>query len=43
MKILKKRGYLNHEGEMVKHPLSDSIFQDHESLAMATSSSIAGR
>ncbi len=25
------------------HPLSDSIFQDHESLAMATSSSIVGR
>jgi hypothetical protein len=28
---------------MVNHPLSDSIFQDHESLAMATSSSIVGR
>ena len=25
------------------HPLSDSIFQDHESLVMATSSSIVGR
>ena len=27
----------------MNHPLSDSIFQDHESLAMATSSSIVGR
>jgi hypothetical protein len=43
MKLLKKLGYLNHEGEMVNHPLSDVLFRDHESLAMATSSSIAGR
>ena len=43
VKLLKKQGYLNHDGEMVNHPLSDSIFQDHESLAMATSSSIVGR
>jgi hypothetical protein len=28
---------------LTNHPLSDSIFQDHESLAMATSSSIVGR
>ena len=43
VKLLKKQGYIDHEGEMVNHPLSDSLFQDHESLAMATSSSIVGR
>jgi hypothetical protein len=43
VKLLKKQGYLNHEGEMVNHPVSDSLFRNHESLAMATSSSIAGR
>ena len=43
VKLLKKQGYLNHEGEMVNHPLSESLFRDHESLAMATSSSIVGR
>ena len=43
VKILKKNGYIDHEGEMVNHPFSDSLFQDHESLAMATSSSIVGR
>ena len=43
VKILKKQGYLNHEGEMVNHPLSDSIFRNHEALALATSSSIVGR
>jgi hypothetical protein len=42
-KLLKRQGYLNHEGEMVSHPVSDSLFRDHESLAMATSSSIVGR
>ena len=42
LKLLKKQGYLNHDGEMVNHPLSDSLFRDHESLAMATSSSIVG-
>ncbi len=43
LKLLKKHGYLNDEGEMVNHPLSDSLFRDHEFLAMATSSSIVGR
>jgi hypothetical protein len=42
LKLLKKHGYLNHDGEMVNHPLSDSLFRDHESLAMATFSSIVG-
>jgi hypothetical protein len=35
VKLLKKQGYLNHEGEMVNHPVSDSLFRNHESLAMA--------
>ncbi len=43
LKRLKKHGYLNHDGEMVNHPQSDGLFRDHESLAMATSSSIEGR
>ena len=43
LKHLKKQGYLGPEGEVVLHPLADSLFQDHESLAMATTSSIAGK
>ena len=39
LKLLKKHGYVNHDGEMVNHPQSDGLFRDHESLAMATSSS----
>ncbi len=43
LKLLKQHAYINQEGEMVNYPLSDSLFRDHESLAMATSSSIVGR
>ena len=42
MKRIKKQGCLNHEGEMVDHPLSYTLFTDHESCAVATSSSIGG-
>ena len=43
LKHLRKRGYLDEHGEMVNHPLADPLFTDHESIAMATASSIVGR
>ena len=43
VKHLKNRGYLNPDGELVAHPLADTLFKDHESLAMATASSIVGK
>ena len=43
MAYLKKLGLLDREGDVVLNPLADGIFADHESLALATSSSIAGK
>ena len=43
VKHLQKKKYLGPDGEVVAHPLADGLFHDHESLAMATASSIAGK
>lgn len=43
MRLLKKRGHLDQEGEVVENPMADELFAEHESVAMATQSSIAGR
>ncbi|MCX6117955.1 MAG: transposase [Proteobacteria bacterium] len=43
LKHLRRKGYLNKEGKVVDNPLADGLFTDHESLAQATVSSIAGK
>jgi hypothetical protein len=43
LKHLRRMGYLNREGDVVDNPLADGLFTDHESLAAATASSIAGK
>ena len=43
IKYLKKKNYLNQEGEIVEHPLLDPLFQDSESIHLATTHSIAGK
>lgn len=43
MRYLKKHGYLDQDGEILQNPEADSLFQDHQSLALATQSSIMGR
>jgi hypothetical protein len=39
----KKHGYLSEDGEVTDHPLADPLFQDHESLDLATRASLEGR
>ena len=43
MRYLKKKGYLDTDGQIVCHPEEDVLFNEHESLAMATRASITGR
>jgi hypothetical protein len=40
---LKKKGYLDKDGEIVVNPACDSLFQDNSSLLDATTSSISGK
>jgi hypothetical protein len=39
----KKHGYLSEDGDVKNHPLADPLFQDHESLDLATKASLDGR
>ena len=43
MDLCVRRGYLSKDGELVAHPELDPLFQDHDALALATTSSINGR
>ena len=43
MKYLKKKDYLDSEGEVVTNPQADELFSEHDALAAATGASIAGR
>ena len=43
MRYLRGKGYLDPDGDVVTNPQSDPLFADHESLAQAAASSIAGR
>lgn len=40
---LRRRGYLDRDGEVVENPMSDPLFQDHESLGLASHRSIESR
>jgi hypothetical protein len=40
---LRRKGYLDREGEVVENPMSDPLFQDHESLSLASHRSIQSR
>ena len=41
--LLKTKGYLNSQGELVENPLRDSLFTEYESINMATGASLLGR
>jgi len=43
MRHLKRKGYLDPEGEVVENPAIDELYGDHETLSMATTASIAGK
>ncbi|MFW7379323.1 MAG: transposase [Oligoflexus sp.] len=43
MHYLKKQGYLDKDGELVRNPLLDELFDTHEALSGATAASIAGK
>lgn len=43
MRHLTKQGYLDKQGEVVLNPTADDIFTEHQALAQATASSIAGK
>lgn len=40
---LRKKDYLDHDGEVVNNPMPDALFNDHQSLSQATVCSIAGK
>jgi hypothetical protein len=43
LKHLRRKGYLDKQGEVVEHPGIDSLFEKNEALAMATKASLEGR
>jgi len=43
MRYLKRKEYLDQEGEVVDNPTIDALYGDHETLIMATTASIAGK
>jgi hypothetical protein len=43
LRYLQKQGYLDKDGEVVINPLADELFQENESITLATHSSIAGK
>ena len=43
MSHLKRKGYLDKDGEVVLNPEADDIFAENDSLTQATASSIAGK
>jgi len=43
MRLLKKQGLLDKDGEVVQNPMVDELFQDCESLSLVTQNSIAGK
>jgi hypothetical protein len=43
MNHLKRKGYLDKDGEVVLNPEADDLFAEHDSLTQATASSIAGK
>jgi hypothetical protein len=43
MRLLKKQGLLDKDGEVVQNPAADALFKDSESLSLATQNSIAGK
>ena len=43
MRFLRKKGYLDQDGEVVQNPEADPLFRDHESLSLASQASISGR
>ena len=43
IEMLKKKGFLDQYGEMVENPLKDSLFEESESIHLATQASLSGR
>jgi len=43
LQYLKRKGYLNKDGEIVNHPMADELFSESGSLSAATTCSIAGK
>ena len=43
MAYLKRKGYLDKDGDIVSNPEADNIYKDYESINQATASSLAGR
>ena len=40
---LRRKGYLDQDGEVVENPDADAMFKEHDSIAQATACSIAGK
>ena len=43
MRYLRKKDYLDQDGEIVNNPSADALFNDHQSLSQATVCSITGK
>jgi hypothetical protein len=43
LKHLRRLGLISKDGDIVNNPEADDLFRDHDSLAQATASSIAGK
>ena len=43
IEMLKQKGFLDQYGEMVENPLKDSLFEESESIHLATQASLSGR
>ena len=41
--FLRKQGYLDKDGELLRHPDADDLFENHESLRQLTQASIKGK
>lgn len=43
MHHLRRKGYLDKDGEVILNPLGDELFAEHESISLAAASSISGK
>ena len=43
LRHLRRKGYLDRDGEVVENPAADSLFKDHDSIVQATACSVAGK
>jgi hypothetical protein len=43
VRYLRRKGYLDKAGEIVEHPAAEGLFAEHDAMAQAVSSSLAGK